>query len=242
METTTVEIADGIHRISTFVDPPGMPFNQYLVVADEPLLFHTGHRQLFPSVSAAVNRIIPVESLRWITFGHVEADESGSMNQWLDVAPQAQVAHGLTAVFVSLNDLADRAPRALTDGEVVDLGGKRVRWIDTPHVPHGWEAGLLFEETTGTLFTGDLFTAIGDGPAITDSDIVGPALAGEEMFHATALTAATAPTIRRLADLDPRTLALMHGPAYTGGGATALRDLAGEYQALVEASLAGAPA
>src|SRR6476660_9701383 len=170
METTTVEIADGIHRISTFVEPPGMSFNQYLVVADEPLLFRTGHRQLFPLVSAAVARIIPVESLRWITFGHIEADESGSMNRWLNAAPQAQVAHGMTAVMVSLNDLADRPPRGLMDGEVVDLGGKRVRWIDTPHVPHAWEAGLLYEETTGTLFSGDLFTALGNGPAVTDSD------------------------------------------------------------------------
>jgi flavorubredoxin len=238
METTTVEIADGIHRISTFVDPPGMPFNQYLVVADEPLLFHAGHRQLFPLVSAAVARIIPVESLRWITFGHIEADESGAMNRWLDAAPQAQVAHGMTAVMVSLSDLADRPPRGLMDGEVVDLGGKRVRWIDTPHVPHAWEAGLLYEETTGTLFAGDLFTALGNGPAVTDADIVEPALAAEAMFHATALTPMTAPTIRRLAELDPKTLALMHGPAFTGAGAVALEDLASGYAGLVEASLA----
>lgn len=238
METTTVEIADGIHRISTFVEPPGMSFNQYLVVAEEPLLFHTGHRQLFPLVSAAVARIIPVESLRWITFGHIEADESGSMNSWLSAAPQAQVAHGMTAVMVSLNDLADRPPRGLMDGEVVDLGGKRVRWIDTPHVPHAWEAGLLYEETTGTLFSGDLFTALGNGPAVTDSDIVEPALAAEAMFHATALTPMTAPTIRRLAELDPNTLALMHGPAFTGAGAAALEDLAAGYAGLVDASLA----
>jgi flavorubredoxin len=242
METTTAEITDGIHRITTFVDPPGMHFNQYLVVADEPLLFHTGHRQLFPLVSAAVGRIIPVESLRWITFGHVEADESGSMNMWLDAAPQAQVAHGMTAVMVSLNDLADRPPRALMDGEVVDLGGKRVRWIDTPHVPHAWEAGLLYEETTSTLFAGDLFTALGAFPAITDSDIVEPAIAAEELFHATSLTPMTGPTIRRLAELDPTTMALMHGPAFNGASVPALEALAGHYESRVLAGLESAPA
>jgi flavorubredoxin len=241
METITTEIADGIHRISTFIPDVGMPFNQYLVVADEPLLFHAGHRQLFPLVSEAVGRIIPVASLRWITFGHVEADECGSMNRWLDAAPQAQVAHGMTAVMVSLNDLADRPPRALADGEVVDLGGKRVRWIDTPHVPHGWEAGLLFEESTGTLFAGDLFTALGSPPAMTDADIVEPAIAGEEMFHATALTPMTAPTIRRLADLDAATLALMHGPAFTGDTGEALLGLASYYQSTLD-TLEGAPA
>jgi flavorubredoxin len=230
METTTTEIADGIHRLSTYIDNPGMHFNQYLVVADEPLLFHTGHRQLFPLVSEAVGRIIPPESLRWITFGHVEADESGSMNDWLAIAPQAQVAHGATGVLVSLNDLADREPRMLGDGEVVDLGGKRVRWIDTPHVPHAWEAGLLFEETTSTLFCGDLFTATGRTDAISDDDILGPALAAEEMFHATALMPRTGPTIRGLVDLDADTLALMHGPAFTGDTKEALLGLAAAYQ------------
>jgi flavorubredoxin len=242
METTTTEIADGIHRISTF--PPGAPirFNQYLVVADEPLLFHAGSRALFPSVSEAVGKIIPVETLRWIMFGHVESDECGSMNSWLQVAPQSQVAHGMTAVMVSLEDLADRPPRALSDGEVIDLGGKRIRWIDTPHVPHGWEEGLIFEETTATLFVGDLFTALGDGPAVSDADIVEPALAAEAAFHASALTPMTAPTIRRLAEFDSATLALMHGPAFTGDGKQALVGLADGYQSLFDAALEGAPA
>lgn len=237
METTTTEIADGIHRISTFMPDAGIPFNQYLVAAAEPLLFHTGPRRLFPLVSAAVSGIMPVESLRWISFGHVESDECGSMNEWLAAAPNAQVAHGMTAVMVSLNDLADRPPRALADGEVIDLGGKRVRWIDTPHVPHGWEAGLLHEETTGTLFVGDLFTATGDGPALSDADIVEPAIAGEEMFHATAVTPMTAPTIRRLAELDASTLALMHGPAFTGDSGKALDALAGYYGGILEAAV-----
>jgi flavorubredoxin len=238
METTTTEIADGIHRISTFVPDAGIPFNQYLLVADEPMLFHTGGRGLFPAVSAAVDRVVPVDSLRWITFGHVESDECGSMNQWLAAAPQSQVVHGATGVLVSLNDLADRPPRIVADGEVLDLGGKRVRWIDTPHVPHAWEAGLIHEEATGTLFTGDLFTAMGECPATTDADIVEPAIAGEEAFHATSLGPLTAPTIRRLAELDARTLALMHGPAFTGDSGQALHGLADAYQGMVEKALA----
>jgi flavorubredoxin len=233
METTTHEIADGIHRISTFVDGPNMPFNQYLVVADEPLLFHLGHRQLFPSVSEAVSRIVPVDRLRWLTFGHVEADECGAMNQWLAAAPDATVLQGAVGVLVSLNDLADRPPRMATDREVLDLGGKRVRWLDTPHVPHAWEAGLLFEETTGTLFCGDLFTATGEAPALSSDDIVGPAQAAEEVFHATSLAPHTGSTIRGLADLDASTLALMHGPAFNGDVRGSLHALAGYYDTLL---------
>jgi flavorubredoxin len=240
METTTHEIADGIYRISTFIEGPGMPFNQYLVVADEPLLFHLGHRQLFPLVSEAVRPIVPVEQVRWLTFGHVEADECGAMNQWLAAAPGATVLHGATGVFVSLNDLADRAPRIAANGEVIDLGGKRVRWLDTPHVPHAWEAGLLYEETTGTLFCGDLFTATGAAPATTTDDIVGPAIAGEDTFHATSLTPSTAPTIRSLHDLGASTLALMHGPAYTGDVGGSLLALADFYEGLVTSQLATA--
>ena len=135
-------------------------FNQFLINAEEPLLFQTGLRSLFPLASATVERVIPIERLRWITFGHVEADECGSMNSWLTAAPQAQVAHGAIRCIVSVNDLADRPPRPLQDGEVIDLGGKRVRRIETRHVPHGWDAGVFFEETTGTLLCGDLFTAI----------------------------------------------------------------------------------
>ena len=160
--TTIHEIADGIFRISTCVPgitPDGFTFNQFLVKAEEPLLFHTGPRALFGSVSDAVSRLVPIERLRWVTFGHVEADECGSMNQWLAASPGAQIAHGEVGVMVSLNDLADRAPRALKDGETLDLGGKRVRHLDTPHVPHGWEARVLFEETTQTLLCGDLFSA-----------------------------------------------------------------------------------
>jgi flavorubredoxin len=167
--------------------------------------------------------------LRWITFGHIESDECGSMNQLLAAAPNAQVAHGALGCMVSLNEMADRPPQAMADGEVLDLGGKRVRHIDTPHVPHGWEARVLFEENTGTLLCGDLFTRLGDGPPVVDDDIVGPAGDAEDLFRATCLTPDTGPTIRRLAELAPRTLALMHGSSFAGDGASQLRQLADEY-------------
>lgn len=189
METRVDEIADGIYRLSTLVadiGPSGFTFNQFLVAAEEPLLFHTGHRSMWPSISTAVTTIMALERLRWITFGHVESDECGSMNQFLATAPQATVAHGTLGCMVSLNEMADRPPRPLADGEVLDLGGKRVRHLDTPHVPHGWEAGVLFEETTGTLLGGDLFTHLGDGPALTEGDIVGPAEEAEDVFSASA--------------------------------------------------------
>jgi flavorubredoxin len=234
METRVAEIAGGIYRLSTLVPeiaaPAGFTFNQFLVLGDEPLLFHCGLRSLFPSVSAAAARVVPLERLRWITFGHVEADECGSMNQWLAAAPRAQVAHGVIGCLVSLNDLADRRPRALADGEVIDLGGKRVRHLDTPHVPHAWEARVLYEETTGTLLCGDLFAHVGDGPPVTHADVVGPATAAEDMFRSSCLTPDTAPAIRRLAELRPRTLALMHGSSFAGDGAAALRALADDYE------------
>jgi flavorubredoxin len=232
MITKTTEIADGIFRFSTCVPgvtPDGFTFNQFLIKAEEPLLFHTGPRAMFPVVSEAVSKIIPIDRLRWITFGHVESDECGSMNQWLEAAPGSQVAHGETGVMVSLNDLANRPPRALHDGEVIDLGGKRVRHIDTPHVPHAWESVLLFEETTRTLFCGDLFTHSGDGPALTDTDIVEPAKRAEEMFHSSCITPTTGATIRKLADLAPKTLALMHGSSFNGDTVHALHGLAELY-------------
>ncbi len=229
METQVTEIAPDIYRMSTYVDGPGLVFNQFLVAADEPLLFHTGPRALFPLVAEAVGTVLPVERLRWITFGHLEADECGAMNQWLAAAPRAEVAHGALGCMVSVADMADRPPRPLQDGEVLDLGDRRVRRIETPHVPHGWDAGLVYEETTGTLLCGDLFTAVGEGPALTEQEITGPALQAEDLFGATCLTPATAPTIRMLADLRPRTLGLMHGPAFVGDCSQALRDLADAY-------------
>ncbi|SEO61070.1 MBL fold metallo-hydrolase [Trujillonella endophytica] len=230
METTVTEIAPDLYRLSTYVPDADFQFNQYLVVADEPLLFHTGLRALFPLVSEAMARVMPVADLRWITFGHVEADECGAMNDWLEAAPRAQVAHGAMGCIVSVADLADRPPRPLADGEVIDVGGRRVRHLDTPHVPHGWDAGVVFEETTGTLLCGDLFTALGASPDLTEADVVGPAAQAEDVFRATCLTPATAPTIRGLADLHPARLALMHGPVFAGDCEQALRDLAGTYE------------
>lgn len=233
METNIDEIADGIYRLSTWVPdvapPAGFTFNQFLIAADQPLLFHTGPRAMFPLVSEAVSRIVPVDQLRWITFGHVESDECGGMNHFLAAAPQAEVAHGVIGCMVSLNDLADRPPRPLADGEVIDLGGKRVRHIDTPHVPHAWEARLLYEETTGTLLCGDLFTHVGNGPALTSDDIVEPAMDAEAIFRSSSLAPDTTVTLARLADLQPSTLALMHGSSFNGNGETALLDLAAAY-------------
>lgn len=233
METKIDEIADGIYRLSTWVPdvapPAGFTFNQFLVDADEPLLFHTGHRGMFPLVSAAVATIRPVEDLRWISFGHVEADECGAMNDWLAAAPASQVVHGGLACSISLNDLADRPPRPLGDGEVVDLGGKRVRYLPTPHVPHGWEAGVLFEETTGTLLCGDLFTHVGDGPALTTDDVVEQAVEAELLFRQSSLTPGTALVLGELAELEPSTLALMHGSSFAGDGGGALRALAAAF-------------
>jgi flavorubredoxin len=230
METKTDEVVDGIYRVSTFIPEVGIPFNQYLVVADEPLLFHTGMRGLFPLVSDAVARVMPLDRLRWISFGHYEADECGAMNDWLAVAPDAQVAHTAIGVMVSVDDQATRPARPLQDGEVIDLGGKRVRHLYTPHVPHAWDAGLLYEETTNTLLCGDLLSHLGNAPALVHSDIVAPALQAEEMFHATSLGPASAPTVRRLAALAPRRLAIMHGSSFEGDSAAALEGLAAYYE------------
>ena len=229
MQTKVDEIADGIFRLSTFtpdLPPSGFTFNQYLIRADEPFLFHCGGRALFPLVSAAAESVLPLNSIRWISFGHVESDECGSMNQWLGTAPNAQIVHGATACMVSLNDLADRPPRVLQHDEVLDIGGRQIRYIDTPHVPHAWESGLIFEEVTKTLFTGDLFTQLGDGPPLTKEPIADAAIAAEEGFHATALTPTTAATIRRLKKYSPTRLAVMHGSCFEGDCAAELEALA----------------
>jgi flavorubredoxin len=239
MDIRTEEIADGIYRFSTFVPdigPTGFTFNQYLIVDEEPLLFHTGLRHMFPEVTKAIATLMPLESLRWVMFGHLEADENGSMNELLEVAPQAEVAHGATGCMVSLNDLALRPPVQLADGQVVDLGAHRIRHIDTPHVPHGWEARVLFEETTGTLLCGDLFTQLGDGPAVTTDEIVEAASQAEDVFGASCLTPTTGSTIRGLADLAPSTLAVMHGSCFAGDGAGALLALADNSDARLRAA------
>lgn len=232
MDTQIDEIADGIYRLSTLVPEigaTGFTYNQYLIDDEQPLLFHTGPRAMFPLVSEAIGRITPLEGLRWITFGHVEADECGAMNLLLAAAPQAEVAHGGLGCLVSIEDLADRSPVPWADGQVIELGRHRVRHIDTPHVPHAWEARLLFEETTGTLLCGDLFTQLGNGPAVTSDDIIEASIEAEDVFGASCLTPTTGPTVRRLAELAPSTLAVMHGSCFNGDGAAALHALADDY-------------
>lgn len=234
METTVDEIAAGIFRLSTWVPgitEHGFTFNQFLVTGDEPFLFHTGMRQLFPLVSEAIGRIIPLENLRWISFGHLEADECGAMNLLLEAAPHAEVIHGPLACMLSLTDMCDRPPVVAGD-EAHDIGGHRLRFIATPHVPHNWESGLWFDESTSTLLAGDLFTHVGKCPALTESDCVEPALAAEEVFHATGLTTTLEPTLEQLAGLKPTTLAVMHGASYSGDGAAQLRSLSDGYAAL----------
>ena len=233
MKTEVSEIAERIYRLSTFVNavgPTGFTFNQFLIDADEPLLFHYGQRSLFPLISAAVKSVIPLDKLRWTTCSHVEADESGALNQWLAAAPKATPAHGQVGCNIWLRDMADREPRALANDEVLDLGGKRVRWLDTPHVPHNWDAGVIYEETTGTLFSSDLFTQFGPAAPTTESEIVGPAIATEKAVPYMPVTRLIEPTLRRLAGLKPTTIALMHGPAFKGDGAAALTALADHYR------------
>jgi len=235
MDTQVDEIADGIYRLSTFVPdigPTGFTFNQFVVKDDEPLLFHTGLRHMFPVVSEAVGRVVPVEQLRWITFGHLEADECGAMNEFLQAAPNAQVAHGAMGCMVSLNDLADRPPVMLADDQVLELGRHRVRHIDTPHVPHGWDARVLFEETTATLLCGDLMTQLGNETAVSEDaeHVLQGAEQAEDVFGATSLTPGTAPTIRKLAALEPTALAIMHGPSLSAGARGALESLADDYE------------
>jgi flavorubredoxin len=232
MKTEIAEIADKIYRLSTFVPnvgPTGLTFNQFLIDAEQPLLFHYGQRSLFPLISEAVKKVMPIERLCWTTCSHVEADEAGALNQWLAAAPRATPAHGQVGCNIWLTDMADRPPRALRNDEVLDLGGKRVRWLDTPHVPHNWDAGLLYEETTGTLFSSDLFTQFGAAEVATGSDIVAPAIATEKAVPFMPATKQAESTLRRLACLGPKTIALMHGPAYTGDGAMALTQLADYY-------------
>jgi flavorubredoxin len=231
--TNVNEIADGIYRINTPVmieaGPGGFSFNQYLIVDDEPLIFHTGPRKMFPLVREAVTSVMPVERLRYVAFSHVEADECGSLNEWLAAAPQAAPLCGAIAAIVSISDLADRPPRALTDGETLSLGKSAVRWFDAPHLPHAWECGYLMEERTKTLLCGDLFTQPGaEHPAITESDILGPSEAFRQVMDYYSHTKNGRGMLDRLAAAGPTTLACMHGAAWRGDGAALLRALADE--------------
>lgn len=231
--TNVHEVAQGIYRINTPVimedGPGGFSFNQYLIAGDDPLLFHTGPRKMFPLVREAVQCVLPVERLRYVAFSHVEADECGSLNDWLRAAPRATPLCGKIAAMVSIDDLADRPARAMADGEVLSLGGHSVRWYDTPHLPHAWECGFLMEERTRTLLCGDLFTQPGsDLPAITESDILGPSEAFRHELDYYSHTKNARAMLERLASAGPTTLACMHGSAWKGDGAALLRSLAVE--------------
>jgi flavorubredoxin len=228
--TNVHEIADGLYRINTPVTieggPGGFSFNQYLIIDDEPLIFHTGPRKMFPLVREAVESVMPVERLCYIAFSHVEADECGSLNEWLAVAPQSSPLCGTVAAMVSITDLADRPPRPLADGETLSLGKHLVRWFDTPHLPHSWECGYLMEESTRTLLCGDLFTQGGaQNPAVTESDILGPSEAFRRQMDYFSHTKNAGEMIERLASAAPTTLACMHGSAWRGDGAALLRAL-----------------
>lgn len=231
--TNVHEIADHIYRISTPVPVPGgFTFNQYLLVDDEPLIFHTGPRRLFPDVRDAVSRVLPVDRVRWIAFSHVEADECGSLNDWLAAAPHAAPVCGEVAALVSVTDLADRPPRPLADGERLALGESSVTWLGTPHVPHAWECGFLYESRTRTLLCGDLFTQGGDGlPALTDRDILEPSETFRRGLDYYSHTRDGRRHLERLAALAPTTLACMHGSAWRGDGAKLLRALADSLEA-----------
>ena len=226
------EIEAGVYRISTPVPPnPALPagftFNQYLVVDDEPLIFHTGLRKMFPLTREAVAHVMPVDKLRWVSFSHFEADECGSLNEWLAAAPRAAPLCGQFGAMLSIADVADRAPKILGDGETMSIGKKQIRWFDAPHLPHNWEAGYLADVTTRTLFCGDMFTQPGAAhDPVTEGDILGPSEQMRKAMEYYSNTKSAAAMLERFAALEPKTLACMHGAAFRGNGARLLRELA----------------
>jgi flavorubredoxin len=228
---TITEIAPGVHRISILLPQINLQFNHFLVVDDEPLLYHTGMRRMFPDVLQAAKRILDPASIRWIGFSHFEVDECGSLNDWLKVAPHAQAISGMVGTLVNLSDFADRPPRALQAQETFSTGKLRFRYRPTPHLPHGWDAGVLFEETQQTLFCSDLFTHNGDVEPLTDSDILGRTRESLKNFQAGPLmdympySTKTRALLEGLAALHPRTLATMHGSSFRGNCSQALLDL-----------------
>jgi len=229
--TNVYEIADGIYRLSTplppAVFPGGFSFNQYLIADEEPLLFHAGLRRMFPLIREAVATILPVERLRYVAFSHVEADECGGLNDWLAAAPRAEPVCSKLAAMVSMEDLADRPPRGLSNRETISLGARTVQWLNAPHMPHAWECGYMFEQHTRTLFCGDLFTQGGhDLPAITEEDILGPSEAFRKQMDYYSHTTTARQMLERLAATEPTTLACMHGSAWRGDAAALLRALA----------------
>ncbi|HZR83938.1 MAG TPA: MBL fold metallo-hydrolase [Candidatus Binatia bacterium] len=232
MSANVSEIAPDVFRISAFHPAYGIQFNQFVIRDDEPFLMHTGFRQTFDQTLEAVARVIDPASLRWIGFSHFEPDECGALNRWLAVAPGAQAVTSFVGKVVMLDDFADREARALEDDEVLPIGRRRLRFLATPHLPHGWDAGLFFEEVDRTLLCSDLFFQPGDPEPRIESDVVGPArdaiVAGmsSPLRGDVPYTASTDATMRRIAALEPRTLAIMHGSSFAGDGGRAVRDLA----------------
>lgn len=231
--TRVDEIAPAIYRISTPAPPDQIPggftFNQILIADDAPLLFHSGPRLMFPLVREAVAHVLgDAARLRYVGLSHVESDECGALNQWLAAAPRAEPVCGTIAALVSITDLADRPPVALADGQELELGAHRVRWLDAPHLPHNWECGYLFEATTRTLLCGDLFTHAGGGelPALTESEVLGPSEAMRAQIGGVAIEKDGRALLEKLARTEPTTLALMHGSSYRGDGGALLRGLA----------------
>ncbi len=226
------EIAPDVYQIVTYVPEADLQFNQFLIRDDEPLLFHTGMNVLFPAVHEAVASLIDPATLRWIGFSHFEADECGSLNQWLQLAPNAQAACSLVGAMVSVNDFAIRPANGMTTGEVINIGKYRFRFLHTPHVPHCWEAGLMFEETNGTLLCSDLFHQGGNVEPLTTSDVIERARKTLVDYQAGPLanympyTKNTDGILQSLAELKPRTIAPMHGSAYVGDGERAIREFA----------------
>ncbi len=237
------EVASGIYRINTplRIDaiPGGFNLSQYLIVDDEPMIFHTGWRRWFPFVSEAIATVIPLDRIRHIGYSHFEGDESGAMNEFLAAAPQAVPFASQIGLLTSLNDHADRPGRGFADGEEFSTGQKKWRWMDTPHVPHGWDCGVLFDQTTGTLLCGDLFTQPGaETPPVTESEILSASEAMRKPMEYYAHSTRTAAILERLALLKPKTLACQHGSAYRGDGAGLLRELAGILDKELRAELA----
>ncbi len=232
LETKIHEVAPQLFRISTYIPEAGIQFNQFLSRDSEPLLFHTGQRQLFPLVKDAVATLIDPTTIRWIGFSHFEADECGSLNDWLQIAPEATAVCSLVGAAIAINDFASRSPRAMSDGEVLDTGKHRFRFLRTPHVPHCWDASLLFEETHGTLLCSDLFHQMGDVEPATESDVIERARQTLVAYNQGPFarympyTPQTQSIINGLADSKPQALATMHGSTFLGNGEQALRDLA----------------
>ena len=236
MESKVTEVARDVYRISTFNPDFGIQFNQFLIKDDEPFIMHTGMKKMFPVTREAIASLIEPARLRWIGFSHFESDECGALNEWLNLAPNAQAVCSFVGAMVTVNDFADRPARALADNEVFAIGSHRLKFLATPHLPHGWDAGLFFEERDKTLLCSDLFFHPGDPEPLTESDVVGRAstsitegMAGP-LANDMPYTPYTDATLRRLADLEPRTLALMHGTSFRGDGRRAILDLAGVIQ------------